>query len=111
MAGYYFHFFVIIGRGGRGRRARGGRGGRAWGDRGRRARKNIAVPYGSDHYVWAGAAKTRVRIYPPGGTGHSSCTYDGLGSSSAPEHVKTRGGQIRTRVFAVYKNDFRDFRN
>ena len=80
MAGYYFHFFVIIGRGGRGRRARGGRGGRAWGDRGRRARKNIAVPYGSDHYVWAGA-------------------------------VKTRGGYIRTRVFAVYKNDFRDFRN
>ena len=79
--------------------------------RGGRAQINIAVPQGSDHYVWAGAAKTRVRIYPPGGTEHSSCTYDGLGSSSAPEHVKTRGGQIRTRVFAVYKNDFRDFRN
>ena len=50
--------------------------------RGGRAQINIAVPQGSDHYVWAGAAKTRARIYPPGGTGHSFGTYDGLGSSS-----------------------------
>ena len=27
-------------------------------------------------------AKARARIYPPGGTGHSFGTYDGLGSSS-----------------------------
>ena len=106
-AGYYSHFFVIIDREAeRGEAAEAERGETAGAERGKTLPCPTALTITSGPALQkpgcgfilqpAGGcccavqplffippyAKARARIYPPGGTGHSFGTYDGLGSSS-----------------------------